>query len=693
MKKIITLFSMLLFITPLQSLFSQAQVGGTISGEFGTGSSVSFSSVSMRVAVGNSEGTGSGNLSGYVGIYEFNGTDWVQMGSNINGKAAGDRAGEVALSQDGKRVALGAPMNSDNGTNSGHVRIFEWVGGSWVQLGSDINGEASGDNFGSSVSISFNGKRVAIGAPGNDANGQNAGQVRIFRLINGEWVQFGQDLNGQTSNEFFGSKVALSLDGARVAMGGSGINAVRAYKVEGSSWAKHGPDINGEASGDNFGSSISMSTNGARVAIGGSKNSAAGIDAGHARVYQVINGAWEQVGEDIDGEAAGDNFGSSISISSDGEKVAIGGFFNSDNGTKAGHARVYELTNGSWSQIGADIDGEAVGDHLGSSVFLSGNMVVVGARGTSGGNGYAKVFDIYGIQSQDCSLMAHFPLDDADADDVSGNNYFADVIGGVYTATDRFGKPEQAAEFDGIDGAISYRSTLGNFGLNDFSISLWLSTTLTSTQRFIGKRPICNHSNFWNVMITSGKIGVELDENSAGSRYHSVLGKTLVNDGNWHHIVVTRKGPEVKVYVDNMLEELEITSNYSQTINLDNSADFLIGAEICGTFKGYIDEVKVYNCALEENNIRDLFTVSNQPLIEQLNISIYPNPSSGKVTIESESSKIESVELYDLMGRKLAFTALSSNFGKTTIQTDYKGMALLRIKSEGQLMSRKILFN
>jgi hypothetical protein len=71
---------------------------------------------------------------------------------------------------------------------------------------------------------------------------------------------------------------------------------------------------------------------------------------------------WSQIGQDIDGEAANDRCGSSVSLSSDGNTVAIGAYDNDGNGLSSGHVRIYENTGGSWSQIGQDIDGEAAND-------------------------------------------------------------------------------------------------------------------------------------------------------------------------------------------------------------------------------------------------------------------------------------------------------------------------------------------
>ena len=96
----------------------------------------------------------------------------TQIGSDIDGEVTSDRSGEsVSLSSDGSIIAIGASDNSGNGTSSGHVRIYKNQSDIWTQIGSDIDGEASGDGSGFSVSLSFDGSIVAIGAPGNDDNG------------------------------------------------------------------------------------------------------------------------------------------------------------------------------------------------------------------------------------------------------------------------------------------------------------------------------------------------------------------------------------------------------------------------------------------------------------------------------------------------------------------------------------------
>ena len=68
---------------------------------------------------------------------------WTQLGADIDGEAAGDYSGwAVAMSADSTRVAIGAP---DIGAGSGYVRVYDWNGTAWTQLGADIDGEASCD--------------------------------------------------------------------------------------------------------------------------------------------------------------------------------------------------------------------------------------------------------------------------------------------------------------------------------------------------------------------------------------------------------------------------------------------------------------------------------------------------------------------------------------------------------------------
>lgn len=184
---------LLLFIlfTPL-ILCSQTQIGQDINGENvndRSGQAVTISADGTVVAIGAYLNDGNGNQSGHVRIYENIGGVWIQVGDDIDGKAAEDTSGTaLSLSANGKIIAIGAPRNDGNGLTSGHVRVYENIGGVWTQIGLDIDGEAAGDNSGLYLSISDGGNIIAIGAyfnDGDNATNTTNGQVRIFENVGG----------------------------------------------------------------------------------------------------------------------------------------------------------------------------------------------------------------------------------------------------------------------------------------------------------------------------------------------------------------------------------------------------------------------------------------------------------------------------------------------------------------------------
>ena len=390
------------------------QLGADLDGEAGndnSGHSVSLSADGLRVAIGAPGNSNNGItfLSGHVRVYEWRTNAWVQLGADINGEAVEDLSGfSVSLSADGSRVAIGATGNDATGNASGHVRVYRWSGTAWVKLGDDIDGEAAQDWSGSSVSLSADGLRVAIGAPLNDGNSlTNSGHVRVYSWNGTAWVQLGVDIDGEAADDRSGWSVSLSADGSRVAIGalnndGNSNNSpnsghVRVYQLN--PWTQAGGAINGEAADDQSGDSVSLSADGSRVAIGATGNDGNGEDSGHVRVYESRNHEWVQLGGDINGEAAGDESGVSVSLSADGSRVAIGARYNDGNGsTDAGHVRVYSWNGAAWVQLGADIDGEAADDWSGGSVSLSadGSRVAIGANrndGISSNNaGHVRVY-------------------------------------------------------------------------------------------------------------------------------------------------------------------------------------------------------------------------------------------------------------------------------------------------------------
>ena len=92
----------------------------------------------------------------------------------------------------------------------------------WVQLGQDINGNTKGEETGRSLAISGDGTTLAIGA---QRFSSAKGQVRVYRINNSNWVQIGDSINGTQEDELLGNSVSLSKNGNILAIGSSGFNS------------------------------------------------------------------------------------------------------------------------------------------------------------------------------------------------------------------------------------------------------------------------------------------------------------------------------------------------------------------------------------------------------------------------------------------------------------------------------------
>jgi hypothetical protein len=270
-------------------------------------------------------------------------------------------------------MVVGAPSNDDAGSNQGKVRVYEYSGGSWSQLGGDIlDGDANDDQSGHVVRISEDGTIVAISTPYNDNAGASAGKVAIYRYSGGSWSQVGSDINGLASDES-GTGLSLSADGSIVAIGSlrhSGERGnVRVYQNDGSdNWVQLGSDLDGIDTFDYFGGyeNVDLSDDGTILAVGAMAADPSGISgAGEVRVFQYSGGSWGQLGSNINGTSPSGQFGQ-LSISADGTILAIGAY-NGDNASDVdtGYVQVYQYSGGSWSQIGSDIYGEDEDERFG----------------------------------------------------------------------------------------------------------------------------------------------------------------------------------------------------------------------------------------------------------------------------------------------------------------------------------------
>lgn len=315
------------------------------------GSSVSLSADGTFMAVGLKSGDVTALDSGSMHVYRWNSTSWELMSVVAHGLATNDYLGtSVSISKDGTVVAVGAPDNQAKGNGPGYVMVFKFDGSNWNQMGGTLNGDATLNEFGYSVSLSADGTVLVVGAPHNGAAGVRAGRTRVFKFDGSSWVNNGNIINGFNAGDLFGYSVSISNNGTIIAVGAitnsaiSGSSGqVRVLKLEGTQWVQLGNNINGQVNNAFLGYSTSISADGTVVAVGAIGYDVGGTDTGKVQVYELVGDTWVQNGIDLNGDSVSGQFGNAVALSSDGTVVAAGAYRSSVNGNRAGEVKSFEF--------------------------------------------------------------------------------------------------------------------------------------------------------------------------------------------------------------------------------------------------------------------------------------------------------------------------------------------------------------
>ena len=382
------------------------------------GNAVAISADGNRIAVGlpglDDSEDGKLKRAGSVHIFDMiNGTNW-EANTRILGAYSDAKLGtNLALSDDGKRIAIGAPSDINTGA-SGYVAIYEEsnVNGQWA-IAANFSGGIDQGRFGESVAFAGDGSVIAIGdIYFNDRGIQDTGAVRIYQEISGVWNPMGTTIPGSKKGDRFGWSISLSKDGSRIAASSLGFNEpgyVRVFDFNGTDWEIVGSSLIGESLREFYGFAVELSRDGTVLAVSAVDASNEQEESvGIVRTHRYTNGDWMEYGQPLEGEQRQDAFGSSMSLSSDGSTIAIGGPENGNFCNSCGQVKIFQMTTSNdelvWQSVGTalgklDIDN----GQFGYAVALSetGKRVVSGAPFTKFDGFYSKVGQVLVFDSID----------------------------------------------------------------------------------------------------------------------------------------------------------------------------------------------------------------------------------------------------------------------------------------------------
>jgi len=210
-------------------------------------------------------------------------------------------------------------------------------------------------------------------------------------------------------------------------------------------------------------------------------------------------------------------------------------------------------------------------------------------------------------------LVAYYPFDGS-LTDATGTT--ANAGQGVGSFGYACGIEQDALIFNGVNNFVRISGPVtGEFDTEDFSLSFYMKATgLDGTQYLVSKRDSsCTNDRVFYIRYApaSRTLNVVLSENASKNVSFSLV----LDEGRcWYHIALVRRGNRVRLYIDGEQEqELGTISR----IDLDNAGDLLIGNSLCRGpnetfFRGFIDDFRVYNLALEDDEVRGLFVAPDR---------------------------------------------------------------------------------
>lgn len=283
----------------------------------------------------------------------------------------------IAIADDGNRIISGSP-NSNN--RIGSVYIFSKNDGEWIKENIVANDYEEYPEQGNAVDISADGNTIVFSGPFD----KSGGSVWVHDKINDNWVKYPKlSATNQIGISEFGSDISISANGKILAIGGSkdddGVGATWIYNKYEDRWLPLCKLIGSNYIGKSFqGSSISLSSNGNTLAVGamGDNN-----DIGATWIFNNDGDDWVEKIKLIGSNYTGSMVGQGCSVSVNDDTLAVGGLHNNDGDGAVWIFRKNEENEWKEEQLLLGRNKES----FGSSVSLSNkNLLAVGALNYKG---------------------------------------------------------------------------------------------------------------------------------------------------------------------------------------------------------------------------------------------------------------------------------------------------------------------
>lgn len=221
----------------------------------------------------------------------------------------------------------------------------------------------------------------------------------------------------------------------------------------------------------------------------------------------------------------------------------------------------------------------------------------------------SEISTLYSAGAEDAQsitdgLVAKYALD-FDAKDSVGSN-----DGTISGATFSLAGTKKEVNFDGSNDYIQIPHDASNsFGTGDFAISMWINPDVVS--------PGVNYSGMlWSKHYTNLELFIYQGQVSSyfGGAGHNCNGNTPIVVGQWQHLVLTRNGSDVRLYIDGVDNSSTYGDPGSQNVS-STSNDIFLGYRngLSSTFyNGAMDDVRQWNRGLSASEASSLHSAGRE---------------------------------------------------------------------------------
>ena len=209
-------------------------------------------------------------------------------------------------------------------------------------------------------------------------------------------------------------------------------------------------------------------------------------------------------------------------------------------------------------------------------------------------------------------LIAHYTFDQCDARDDTGNGSDGQLFGNVDCWC---GIRNDGLLFDGVNNYIEFTGPVNRyFSTSNFTISFYFKSWQQTIfrQSLLSKRTNCTEYNMFDLQLDAQNKLVDTDIHETPLKDYKEVSPYYLEQG-WHHYALVRAGSTVYTYMDG---ELQKKGFRCSGVDIGNSTPLSFSNSPCisrsGTrrFKGVLDEMRIYDRALSQEEIQALYLLN-----------------------------------------------------------------------------------